>query len=230
MKLVLEAVRLELGSWSLSAEGSFLSGVHLVSGNVGSGKSTLAMALAGMTHPASGKITRDGIGSLMLSFQFPEYHVTGFTVDEECRSWSLDPEPVLRECRLTGRGGISPFALSRGELKRLHLACLLPGSYDLLILDEPFSSLDAGEKERFCGEISSRNHGITIIFTHEQSIFPKTDSLWEISSGILRFRGKVPHSLPCWEHAPQMIKNLIASGRCPQNITKEDILEAACRT
>ena len=214
----------------MAAEGSFLPGVHIVSGDVGSGKSTLATALAGMMQPAGGTITRDGIGSQMLSFQFPEYHITGLTVGEECRSWSRDPETVLRECRLAGRGGVSPFALSRGELKRLHLACVLPGRYDLLVLDEPFSSLDVEEKERICREISVRKHGITIIFTHEQAIFPKTDFLWEISGGNLRYRGKVPDALTGWEHAPQVIKNLIASGRCPGNITKMDILEAACRT
>ena len=34
--------------WSLSAQGTFGEGIHLVSGDVGSGKSTLALLLAGL--------------------------------------------------------------------------------------------------------------------------------------------------------------------------------------
>ena len=230
MKISLQEIRFACGSWRMSAEGTFLPGVHIVSGDVGSGKSTLATAIAGLTEPTGGVITGEGISSKMLSFQFPEYHVTGFTVEEECRSWSRDPDRVLAECRLGGRSGSSPLRLSRGELKRLHLACVLAGTYDLLVLDEPFSALDVAEKERICRAISSRTNGITIIFTHEQAVFPRTDYLWEIQEGRLRYRGAVPGALPAWQHAPAAIRDLIAAGKCPHNITTGDLLEAACRT
>ena len=51
MKLVLETLVAEREGWSLSANATFLPGVHLVSGDVGSGKSTLAQIIAGFEKP-----------------------------------------------------------------------------------------------------------------------------------------------------------------------------------
>jgi len=232
MKLILNglAVKQAEGDWALTAQAVFTEGIHLVSGDVGSGKTTLALALAGLVPPAAGSVERDGIQSSMLSFQFPEYHVTGQTVREECASWGMDPEKVLAATGLTGKGAISPVRLSRGELKRLHLACLLGKEYDLLILDEPFSSLDCREKMRICRELSAGNRGITIIFTHEQAIFPRVDHIWEIGNGRLEYRGWVPDALPSWQHAPEMVRDLLAAGIVPKNISPDDLVEAACRT
>jgi energy-coupling factor transport system ATP-binding protein len=231
MKLTLTGVvaKKEVGDWSLVAHGTFTEGTHLISGDVGSGKTTLALALAGLTLPASGSVDRYGITSTMLSFQFPEYHVTGRTVREECESWGVDPDKVLAATRFVGKEALSPVRLSRGELKRLHLACLLGQEYDLLILDEPFSSLDCREKERVCQDLSEKMQGIRIIFTHEQTIFPRIDHIWEISCGRLEYRGRVPDALPSWQHAPNLVRNLIAAGKIPRNISPPDLMEAACR-
>ena len=230
VKLVLQSLNLARGIWSLSAEGIFEEGVHLVSGEVGSGKSTLALAIAGILHPVSGKVVSDEISSRMVSFQFPEYHVTGSTIDEECRSWGLDPRTVIPSAKLQEKGNTSPLALSRGELKRLHLTCILLKKYDLLILDEPFSSLDCREKERISKVISSRTSGITIIFSHEQAIFPRVDCIWEIRKGALVCLGRPPSALLHWHLAPEIIKKLIGAGKTPVNISTDDLMEAACRT
>jgi energy-coupling factor transport system ATP-binding protein len=166
----------------------------------------------------------------MISFQFPEYHITRSTVGEECRSWGLDPDIVLSKVNLSGKRDCSPHLLSRGELKRLHLECVLSRNYDLLVLDEPFSSLDCREKVSVCNDISSRVSGITIIFTHEQSIFPRIDYLWEIRNGSLVYCGRPPIALSLWRNAPRIITNLIAAGKIPRNISPDDLVEAACRT
>ncbi len=230
MRLQLNGARAFRGDWSLEAEGAFGEGIHLVSGNVGSGKSTLAQMLAGLLSPSHGTIGREGIRSSMISLQFPEYHVTGSTVAEECRSWGLDPVPVLSELNLMEKQDRAPLMLSRGELKRLHLACVLAKNYDLLLLDEPFSSLDAREKERICGLISQRTSGITVLFTHEQTTFPRVDYLWEIQQGMLIERGELPGALHDWTHAPVLIKRLMASGKNLKNISPLDLQEATCRT
>ena len=231
MKLVLDTVVADRGAggWSLTAHGVFTEGIHLVTGDIGSGKTTLALSLAGLVPPASGSVEMTGITSLMLSFQFPEYHVTGLTIRDECESWGMDPAQVLAATRLEGKDDLSPLRLSRGELKRLHLACLLGQAYDLLVLDEPLSSLDSREKERVCRDLSGRTGGITIIFTHEQQIFPRVDHIWEIYEGRLEDRGPVPGALPSWQHAPEIIRILLAAGRTPQNISPDDLVEAACR-
>jgi len=230
MRLYLKAARAVRGNWSLAAQGTFSEGVHLVSGNVGSGKSTLALMMAGHFSPTDGSIVRDGISSKMISLQFPEYHVTGSTVADECRSWGLDSEPVLSEINLMDKSDFAPLSLSRGELKRLHLACVLAKKYDLLLLDEPFSSLDAREKERLCEILSHRTDGITIIFTHEQTFFPMVDHIWEIQQGELFDCGDMPGALSHWEHAPRLIKKIISSGKELKNISHLYLQEAVCKT
>lgn len=230
MKLHFNAVRANRGDWSLAAQGTFCEGMHLVSGDVGSGKSTLALMMAGLLSPAGGSIVRDGISSTMISLQFPEYHVTGATVAEECRSWGLESDPILSEVNLMDKRTTAPLTLSRGELKRLHLACVLAKNYDLLLLDEPFSSLDAREKERLCEIMSQRTGGITIIFTHEQTTFPRVDHIWEIQQGMLIDRGEMPDALTRWEYAPALIKKIISSGKSLKNISPLDLQEAVCRT
>lgn len=125
MKLGLNAARASRGEWSITADGTFCEGVHLVSGNVGTGKSTLALMMAGLLLPADGTVVREGIQSSMISLQFPEHHVTGATVAEECTSWGLESRSVLSEIHLTDKQACAPLTLSRGELKRLHLACVL---------------------------------------------------------------------------------------------------------
>ena len=230
MRVALNTTRFTRENWSLSAHGVFTEGIHLVSGDVGSGKTTLALMLAGLVQPSAGTVDRNGVSSLMVSFEFPEYHVTGATVREECISWGVDPSAILEAADLSGTEERAPLGLSRGELKRLHLACVMAGRYDLLVLDEPFSSLDCREKERFCTAISGRPAGITVIFTHEQMIFPRVDCLWEIAGGALRCRGPVPEALAGWEHAPELIRQLLAAQKIPKNITPADLMEAACRT
>jgi energy-coupling factor transport system ATP-binding protein len=229
MNVTLEGVRAVREDWSLSAEGSFGEGIHLVSGNIGSGKSTLALLLAGLLPPTSGTVDRKDVSSGMIAFQFPEVHVTGHDLTSECRAWGLDPGPVLASVGLVGLENTSPLDLSRGELKRFILACVCARDYDLLILDEPFSSLDCTEKERFCAELPKRTRGITIIFTHEQTHFPRVNRIWEIQDGVLHDRGELPSALVRWEHAPAMIKDLVARGKIPVNISPADLLEAACR-
>lgn len=230
MKLHLNAARACRGDWSLAADGTFCEGLHLVSGDVGTGKSTLALMMAGILSPTGGTIIREGISSGMISLQFPEYHITGSTVAEECRSWGLDSKSILSEVNLMDKRDVSPLALSRGELKRLHLACVLKKKYDLLLLDEPFSSLDAREKERLCEHLSLRNMGITILFTHEQTTFPRVDHIWEIQHGELLDRGEMPDALTRWVHAPALVKKIISSGKSLKNISPSDLQESACRT
>ena len=230
MKLQLNAARASRGDWSLAAHGTFCEGIHLVSGNVGSGKSTLALVMAGLLSPSDGTIVRDGIRSSMISLQFPEHHLTGATVAEECSSWGVNWEPVLSEVNLMDKQDRAPLTLSRGELKRLHLTCVLAKKYDLLLLDEPFSSLDCRQKERICEHLSQRTSGIIILFTHEQTNFPRVDHLWEIEQGVLSDRGEMPDALTRWVHAPVLIKKLIASGKSLKNISPAALQEAGCRT
>jgi energy-coupling factor transport system ATP-binding protein len=201
-----------------------------VSGDVGSGKSTLALIMAGFFRLSGGTIEKKGIKSSVLSLQFPELSVTGLTVAEECASWGVNTDKILEITGMTGRENLSPLSLSRGELKRLHLACVLDREYDLLLLDEPFSSLDCQEKTRLCDAIGQKKgDGITIIFTHEQNILPRVDRIWEISGQVLVDCGRPPEAFFHWHHVPPVIIKLIASGQTPNNMSLDDLREAECR-
>jgi energy-coupling factor transport system ATP-binding protein len=119
--------------------------------------------------------------------------------------------------------------MSRGELKRLHLACVLAKDYDLLLLDEPFSSLDCEEKVKLCARIGQKSKGITVIFTHEQNILPRVTRIWEIVDGTLFDCGMPPDAFSHWRHVPPLIERLTTLGSKPENISLDDLREAVCR-
>ena len=231
MRVTLAGIRFSRGDWQLEAEAELKEGIHFVAGAVGSGKSTLALIMAGLIAPDEGSVIRDGVGGApMLSLQFPESHVTGATLEEEVRSWGLEPELVLGEAGLWEKAGMPPLSLSRGELKRLELACILAQESDLLVLDEPFSSLDCIQKQKLCGRLADRRTGITIIFSHEQHVLPAVDEIWEMRGGKLVNHGSVPGALKAWGgSAPPHIRWAIARGIIPANIRVEDVREASCR-
>jgi len=229
MKITFDRAYAARDHWSLLASGTFNEGVHLVSGEVGSGKSTLALMMAELFPLSGGCIRRAEISSSMLSLQFPELHVTGRTVAEECASWGTSADDILGLTGLTARRDASPFSLSRGELKRLHMACVFSKDYDLLLLDEPFSSLDCEEKAKLCEAFKGKSRGITVIFTHEQNILPRVDRIWEIADGRLSDCGSPPDAYEHWHNVPPLVKRLTALGSRPGNISLKDLQEAVCR-
>ncbi len=230
MQFTLDNVIFTRNGWSLHATGTFHEGIHLINGPVGSGKSTLAMIASGLLRPAAGDIRKDGIQAVVLSLQFPEYHITGKTIADEVRSWGLVPDEILRDSGLYGRGSEEPSSLSRGELKRLQLTCAISAPADLLILDEPFSSLDCEGKADLCRKLSDRSKGITLLMTHEQWNFPRVKEIWVLDSGRLTGLGDVPGAIGAWKNAPDQLRSLISAGIIPDNISPADLMEAACRT
>lgn len=229
MELSFEGVAVCRGNTKIRVSGSFRPGIHLVSGAVGSGKSTLAMMAAGLLVPGEGVVSRDGVNTSMLSFQFPEWSLTENTLGDEITSYGLDPAETLERAGLLGREKDDLLSLSRGELKRLNLACVLGKSWDLLILDEPFGAMDCEGKRRVCNWIEEKRSRVIILCTHEQHILPRIDALWEFEHHRLACRGTVPGALSRWNLAPTGIKTLLKQGIIPENISERDLREAACR-
>ncbi|MDV2482888.1 ATP-binding cassette domain-containing protein [Methanoculleus sp. Wushi-C6] len=230
MRVEVEGLRFSRGSFTLRGDGTFGEGVHLVSGPVGSGKSTLALLLAGLLSPTGGAIRQHGVSSTLLLLQFPEYHITSPTVAGEVRSWGLDADDVLLRADLLRRADDDPFHLSRGELRRLTLACAVMRDPDLLMLDEPFGSLDCAAKRTACRMIEERDAGITIIFSHEQAVLPRVDTISEVEAGTLTPLGSVPGAILRWRHAPSYLRYALEQGASPENIRLADAREALCRT
>lgn len=176
-RVVLDGVDLSL------AEGETLA----VTGPNGAGKTTLLRILAGLLRPTSGSVDLDGVrvgagvassraGIGMLSHRAMLYD--DLTVQENlefaARLHGLsEPAAAAREAlalvELEARAAESPRTLSRGLLQRAALARALLHGPRLLLLDEPFTGLDAEARRRLQSLLAARRPaGLgTIVVTHD---------------------------------------------------------------
>ncbi len=229
MQLILDQITLTRGDFTLHAQGIFTPGVHLITGRVGSGKSTLGEIVGGALSPVSGTVRYDGISTSVLSMQFPEYHLTTTNLKDEILSWGRDPDQILETAGLVGRGGDDLLTLSRGELKRLHLACLIAGRYDLMVLDEPFAGLDEEARYWISTHLDEHRGGIIIIISHDVTTLPSIDHIWEMQDGVLTFIGQVPEALTTWTSAPPLIRYILDHDPELSGLSWHDLVGAVCR-
>ncbi|RYI99230.1 MAG: ABC transporter ATP-binding protein, partial [Acetobacteraceae bacterium] len=149
------------GASFASAPGEIISLV----GESGSGKTTLLRLIAGLESPDHGTITladriisapgrgiqpeKRGIGMVFQHHAlFPHLTVEGnisYGIRKLPRAQRAETVSSLLELvGLPGFGGRYPHQLSGGERQRVALARALAPRPELLLLDEPFASLDAG--------------------------------------------------------------------------------------
>jgi len=167
LQLVLDQVQYQTAGCLVGGSGCYEAGLHLVTGPIGSGKSTIAGLMAGVLVPDSGTVHRHNITRSLLSVQFPEYYITSVTIAGEIESWGLSPKEILHFLSLGDRADEPVMSLSRGELKRLHLACVCAQSAELIIFDEPFASLDEnGQGWLRDVLLAAANSRIVVISTH----------------------------------------------------------------
>jgi iron(III) transport system ATP-binding protein len=175
-------------------------------GESGSGKTTLLRLLAGLEKPDSGEILLDGqvISSahsvtpperrgIGLVFQnhalFPHLTVEkniAFGLRHLKRAQRVDVVgPLLDLVGLSSFQDRYPHELSGGERQRIALARALAPNPRLLLLDEPFSSLDARLRQSMRDETRAilRERGATAVFvTHD------TGDALSIADGIVVLR------------------------------------------
>lgn len=120
-----------------------------VVGPSGCGKTTLLNLLSGYDRPSSGVILRNGRVRMVYQQDglFP-WQTVSENISLGLRHLSDDAEcgrqigDMLRLIGLEGFRDHYPHQLSGGMRQRVELARALTGDSDILLLDEPFSSLD----------------------------------------------------------------------------------------
>jgi NitT/TauT family transport system ATP-binding protein len=165
-----------------------------VLGPSGCGKTTLLYLLAGLRFPSSGKVIVDGqslsrprphsglilqecgllpwatvrqnaeLGLRVRSFYGPDGKHAPVNFDPQ-----VDVEPWLERLGLKSVKDKYPGQISGGQRQRTAIARTLALKPDLLLMDEPFSSLDAPTREslqKLTLELWEEQHLTTVIVTH----------------------------------------------------------------
>ena len=114
-------------------------------GPSGVGKTTLLNAIAGLDHRLTGEMIKVQPG-LRIGYLFQEHRLLPWrTVRQNLLLVGASPPEIdrlLAQVGLGGSGDVLPDQLSLGMARRAALARCLAIRPDLLLLDEPFASLD----------------------------------------------------------------------------------------
>jgi NitT/TauT family transport system ATP-binding protein len=158
-----------------------------VLGPSGSGKSTLLRILAGLLGPTSGAFTfaggRPKIGMVFQQSNLMPWRTAleNITLPLELQGVPVDEahahaQELIDLVGLQGFESTWPRDLSGGMAQRVAIARALVHDPDILLLDEPFGSLDALTRERMWTELShiwQRRQKTVLMVTHSigESLF-----------------------------------------------------------
>ena len=170
-------------------------------GRNGGGKSTLLNVMAGIEPPDSGRVSVAGGVSIGILNQIDSADA-GASVrdvvlgDLHSHQWASDAN--VREV-LTGLfGGFDDHLLDRqfstlsgGERRRVNLAKLLVGGFDLLLLDEPTNHLDVEGVAWLARYITSQTKLSVVVITHDRWFLDEvSEETWEVVDGkVLTYDG-----------------------------------------
>ena len=172
---LLARLRLRQGTFELDAELSAAPGeILVVVGPSGSGKSTVLRSVAGLARPAEGLIQIAGrtvldtaraldlppwqrrVGVVFQEFALFPHLSARANILYGLRGRKQNRERAEEWLDLLGLAGLAdrkPAQLSGGQQQRVALARAAVTDSDLLLLDEPFGSLDVATRQSVRGEL-----------------------------------------------------------------------------
>ena len=173
-------------------------------GPSGCGKTTLLRIITGLDRDFEGTVSLPVNCKLGMVFQEPRL-LPWRTVEENIRL--IAPQASAQSLKaLFATLGLAehrqhyPGALSLGQARRVALARAFAIEPDLLILDEPFVSLDAALADRLRGELTelvSRRPVTTLVVTHNiEEAIGLADRVFLLSSSPAHVLADVPIDHP----------------------------------
>ena len=167
-------------------------------GPSGSGKSSLLRAVIGLQQPLKGTVEREvALSDVAILFQddalLPwktarDNVALGLTLNEVPRAQALAQADLwLERLGLAGFGHRFPRHLSGGQRKRVALAQVLARGPKLLLMDEPFASLDAIVRARIIQDVAAlvdRERISVLLVTHDlEEAISLSDHIYLLSQG-----------------------------------------------
>lgn len=165
-------------------------------GRNGDGKSSLLGLLTGQLRPDSGRVTRRSglrVNALSQTDTLDPNRTVGWTLigDQPEHQWAGNPR-----IRDVVAGLVSDIAwdtpvstLSGGQRRRVQLASLLVGEWDVIALDEPTNHLDIQGITWLADHLRrrwARNTGGLLVVTHDRWFLDEVaTTTWEVHDGIV---------------------------------------------
>ena len=188
-------------------------------GPSGCGKTTLLRIIAGLDRDYEGTVSLPDPCRLGMVFQEPRL-LPWRTVEANVRlavpqasDGALDA--LFQTLGLTAHRGHYPGELSLGLARRVALARAFAVAPDLLVLDEPFVSLDAAMAERLRAELVElvgRRPVTTLLVTHDvEEAIGLADRLLVLSASPARIVATVPIAHPRGNHSAEEVAAIKAA-------------------
>ncbi|CAJ1502573.1 ABC-F family ATP-binding cassette domain-containing protein [[Mycobacterium] burgundiense] len=165
-------------------------------GRNGDGKSSLMGMLTGSVRPNAGRVTRRSglrVGALAQADVLADDDTIGHVLvgEQADHEWARDPRirdvvsGLVSDLGWTARVG----TLSGGQRRRVQLAALLVGDWDVIALDEPTNHLDVEGITWLAAHLKNRwarNTGGLLLVTHDRWFLDEVaTSTWEVHDGVV---------------------------------------------
>ncbi|WP_134322497.1 ABC-F family ATP-binding cassette domain-containing protein [Cumulibacter soli] len=165
-------------------------------GRNGDGKSSLMGMLSGLISPQAGRVTRRGgvrFGMLSQSDDLDPERTVGYSIVGERPEHEWAGDARVRDV-INGLVSDVPWdatigSLSGGQRRRVALAVLLIGEWDVIALDEPTNHLDVEGITWLAEHVKNRwakNAGALLVITHDRWFLDEVcTETWEVHDQIV---------------------------------------------